>query len=160
MQARSLSDSVKWRQKVPAKNCSAAKNTAFNTQSLRWEWRMTRILFRSAFGVFAAVLHITSLKKICKLAPKSARLDLLCDKNQGFPRECLDLLPKFASSAKPLITEFTHTKNHSIPRSTSLSTKIAHPRWKTTSPCDTPSSRPEDSSRKRCRSPIAGRKIE
>ena len=37
---------------MPANNCSAAKNTASNTQSLRWEWRMTPMLLPSAFGVF------------------------------------------------------------------------------------------------------------
>jgi len=55
MQARSLLGSVKWRQKVPAKNCSAAKDTASNTKSLRRERRMTPILLPRASDVFAAV---------------------------------------------------------------------------------------------------------
>ena len=64
------------------------------------------------------------------MAPKSAPLVLFCGKNQNFPRKILELLPNFAKRVKPSITEFTHTKNHSIFRSTSLSMKIAHPRWK------------------------------
>ena len=138
MQARLLLDSVRRRQKVPAQNCSEAKNTASNTQSLRWEWCMTPILFPSAFSVFAAVFEITSLKKSGNLASKSARLDLFCGKNQNSFSEFLELLSKFVRSVKPSITEFTHTQNRSIPRSTSLSTKIAHSRWKTTSPCELP----------------------
>jgi len=64
------------------------KNTASNTQSLRWEWRMTPVLFSRAFGVLAAVLEITKLKKSGNLAPKSARLDLFCGKNQDYPANC------------------------------------------------------------------------
>ena len=52
-------------------------------------------------------------------------------------------------SVKPSITQFIHTQNRSIPKSTSLYTKIAHRRWKTTSPCDPPSPRPANSSRKK-----------
>ena len=126
MQARSLLDSVKWRQKVPAKNGSAAKNTASNTQSLRREWRMTPILCPSAFGGCAAALQIPGLQKIGKLAPKSARLDLFCGKTPDIPANSGKPLPNFARSVKPLITEFTHTKNQSIPSSTTLSMKIAH----------------------------------
>jgi len=73
--------------KVPAKNCSAAKDTASNKQSLRWEWCMTPILLPSAFGVFAAGLQITNLKTIGRLAPKGTRLDCILRQKSGiFPR--------------------------------------------------------------------------
>jgi hypothetical protein len=48
---------------------------------------MTLILISSAFGVFAGVFKITSLKTSGNLAPKSVLLDLFCVKTQGFSRE-------------------------------------------------------------------------
>jgi len=112
MQARSLLDSVKWHQKLPAKTYSTAK-TLHSTHEV-------------SDGIGAWLQFF--------LAPKKCPPWLIMRQNQGFSRDFSKPLPKFASCVKPSITEFTHTKNHCIPRSTWMSMKIAHPRLKTISP--------------------------
>ena len=60
--------------------------------------------------MFASVLEITILKVLGKMAPKIVHLDFFRGKIKDFPAILGNLVPKFAQSFKPLITEFAHTK--------------------------------------------------
>ena len=110
MQARSQLDSVKWRQKCPQ-----------------------RIVLRQKIPHPTHKVSDGSGVWLQCCCPVLSACSYSAAKSGGFPRISATT-SKICEEHQALKCRIHIHKNHSIPRSTSLSTKIAHPKCKTTSP--------------------------